>query len=217
MCLAESCFWCGRGCPRGDRRAARAPPPLRGRTGVWGCRGAQGPPRAAETKDGERKERRLSQARRASERWGRYSRGESRRLTAHRVGTGRASPARDRPARSPPSPPARSAAPAGSQEASPLLPSHGSRDRRAPGRARPRPLTVRPISLRSRVPPGHPPHRMPVPRAPRGRAGPASCACHSLGGGGEAPSRAGGGRSSASGGVGPGRRSQTPGPGPVAA
>lgn len=30
--------------------------------------------------------------------------------------------------------------------------------------------------------------RMPVPRAPRGRAGPASCACHSLGGGGEAPS-----------------------------
>lgn len=31
--------------------------------------------------------------------------------------------------------------------------------------------------------------RMPVPRAPRGRAGPASCACHSLGGGGEAPSR----------------------------
>lgn len=63
-------------------------------------------------------------------------------------------------------------------------------------------------------PPGRPPRRMPVPRAPRGRAGPASCACHSSAG--EGKRRAGGGRSSASGAVGPPGRSQPPFPGAAA-
>lgn len=55
-----------------------------------------------------------------------------------------------------------------------------------------------PSGLRSG--PGRAAPRMPVPRAPRGRAGPASCACHSAAG--EGKRRAGGG---GDGGTGPGR------------